>query len=69
MEKIEILETLKNKHNYLIKTNEKLRYSEGNFCVDCLSGINYYPDYYPYKKYLCNNCYKKYPLTLHTNSL
>jgi hypothetical protein len=61
MEKKEILETLKNKHNYLIKTNEKIRYSEGNFCVECLSGINYHPHTYPYREYLCHRCHYKFP--------
>jgi hypothetical protein len=57
MEKTEIKEMLKRKHEDIIKNNEKIRYSEGNFCVYCISSNYYYPEKYPYKEYICYNCY------------
>lgn len=65
LEKIEIINKLKEKYKYIIETNEKIRLSEGNFCVKCLSSNNYYPDIYPYKEYLCYRCHSNFQ----TNSL
>jgi hypothetical protein len=60
MEKPEIVELLKNRYNNILKDNEKIRYSEGNFCVECLSSNNYHPNVYPYRQYLCHRCHSKY---------
>lgn len=57
MEKPEILELLKNKEKEL---SNKLRYIDGNVCVECLSSNYYYPEEYPYRQYLCHRCSSKY---------
>lgn len=43
----------------LKKRQIKNIHQEGDLCVKCNITLYYSPDDYPYKKYVCKNCYYK----------